>query len=396
MNEPVLPKAPSTGLLSCGFAALFAGCLLVSANPVFSQPMQQPPVTVAKPVERTVVEWAEYTGRFLADSCVEIQSRVSGYLQSIEFEDGQLVKEGDVLFVLDGAPFEAAVQRARGAVAAAKSRLDLEQSRLNRGQRLLESNTIAREESDTRAANVEIARAELVTAQANLRTAELELSYTRIKAPLNGRVSYSRVDVGNVVTGGSSSGTLLTTLVSTDPIKFEFDIDESDYLNYTRLIGKAGRPTPENPWGPVDVRLLDETEFTRQGRVEFADNTFDLASATLRMRAVFDNPDEKLIPGLFGRLRLAVRPPYQALMIDPRAVLADQAMQLVMAVADDGTVTPRPVRLGPIENGLQVVREGLAGNDRVIISGLLRAQPGSKVTPVEAPMTPGTATAAAR
>jgi RND family efflux transporter MFP subunit len=366
--------------------ALLVVAQLAQLTPTLAQ-SGPPPVSVAQPVQREVTELDEFTGRFEAAEKVDVRARVSGYLESVDFIDGQRVEQGDLLYVIDPAPYEAAEARAKAAVTRAESQAALAGIDLRRAERAFQTNAVAREEVDTRRANLDVAQADVAAAEADLRAAELDLSFTRITAAVSGRVSNSEVDVGNLIAGGTSGATLLTTLVSTDPIHFVFDVNEGEYLNYIRVHGNTGPPSAENPIGPVFVKLLDETEWTRKGNIEFADNVFDGATGTLRLRATFANPEKLLLPGVFGRLRVAAGKPYEALLIDPKAVLADQSARIVMTVDKEGVVQPRPVELGPMIDGLQVVRSGLSPEDRLIVSGLLRARPGEPVTANEVPMT---------
>lgn len=378
--------APLLERVAAGLLAL--GLALGLAPPAGAQQHGPPPVSVAQPVAREVTDWDEFTGRVQAAERIEIRARVSGYLQSHHVADGQRVEAGALLYVIDPAPFQAALQRAEAAVTRAESQAELARIDLRRAEQAFGANAVAREEVDTRRANYDVARADVAAAEAERRSAELELSYTEVRAPIAGRLSSNAVDVGNLVTGGSTGATLLTTLVSTDPVQFVFDASEADYLNYRRLNGISGRPSPAQPIGPVYLQLLDEDGWPREGVIDFADNAFDTATGTLRLRATFANPDDLLLPGVFGRLRVAAGKPYPALLIDPKAVLADQNLTLVMTVADDGTVQPRPVELGPLVDALQVVRDGLGPDDRLIVSGLLRARPGAAVTPQPVPMDP--------
>lgn len=367
-------------IVTCGLAIAMVSPTMGQSTPT------APPVSVARPIEREVTEWSEYTGRFEASQRVEIRARVGGYLNAINFVDGQQVQHGDLLYQIDPNPYQAAVARAEATVARAESQAALAKIELQRFEKLIKSNTISQEDVDTRRANLDSAQADVALARAELRTVELDLSFTRITAPIAGRVSQSAIDVGNLVAAGSAGSTLLTTLVATEPVHFAFDVNESEFLQYRRLHGISGRPTPEQPIGPVYVRLLDEREWTREGLIDFADNAFDTATGTLRVRATFANPDALLLPGVFGRLRVAAGNPSSALLIDPKAVLADQSAKIVMTVDAEGIVQPRPVDLGPVIDGLQVVRSGLSADDRVIVSGLLRARPGASVTPQEVPM----------
>jgi RND family efflux transporter MFP subunit len=338
-----------------------------------------PQVSVAVPVLGKVSDYDEFTGRFEATERVTVQARVSGYLNSVHFQDGQLVNAGDLLYIIDPRPFDAAVARAQAALARAESQLTLGELDLARAERLLSSNAMAREEVDSRRATVRAAKADVDAAKADLRAASLQLEFTRVIAPVTGRVSSTLVDVGNLVTGGAGAATVLTSIVSRTPIYFTFDVSEADYLSYLRLSAAAGLSL--DAVRPVHVKLLDETEWVRSGELDFVDNQFNQATGTIRMRASFSNTDGRLVPGIFGRLRLAASPEYEALMIPDRAILSDQSHKMVMVVDTDDVVQARRVEPGPLSGGLRVIHKGLQAADRVIVDGLLRARPGARVTP---------------
>lgn len=341
-----------------------------------------PPVTVSEPLRRELVEWDEFTGQFAAVDVVEVRARVSGYLESIHFTDGQLVKKGDLLFVIDPRPFEATLAQAQAQVSEAQARLDLANRQLARTRELRRNDTVSVQSLDERTQEMQVAAAGLEVARAQVKSAELDVGYTRITAPMDGRISRREVSVGNLISGGSAgTPTLLTTLVSLDPIYFEFDMSEGDYLMYNRAIADGRLKAQRGGGVEVEARLFDETEWPLKGRLDFVDNRVDRGSGTIRMRAVFPNPDLFLTPGQFGRLRLPGSERYLATLLPDSAVLSDQATKIVMTVAPDGTVVPKPVRLGPLENGLRIIRAGVRPEDRVIINGLVRARPGTKVTP---------------
>ncbi len=337
-----------------------------------------PPVTVTNPEQREIVEWDEFTGRFEAIDRVAVRARVSGYLQSIHFEDGQFVEQGDLLFVIDERPFQAALALARANLTRAESRLQLADLEQLRGERLLKQHAISAEDGDTRRVSRQVASADVAAARAALRIAELELGYARITAPISGRISSHRVSLGNLILAGAE-GQSLTSIISLDPLHFVFDASESEYLKFARLRGSRGYMR-ENSL-PTELHLLDEKDWSYKGHLDFIDNSIDENTGTIRMRAVFANPDHILLPGVFGRLRLPGSEPYKALLIPDKAVFADQSAKVVMTVAPDGTVIPRPVELGPLHDNLRVVRSGISADDSVIVKGLLRARPGSKVTP---------------
>jgi RND family efflux transporter MFP subunit len=340
-----------------------------------------PPVTVAPPLIQRITEWDEYTGRFEAVERVEVRSRVSGYLESIHFRDGEIVDKGQLLFVIDPRPFQAALERAKADLQRASTRFELTKTELARAERLLATSNISQEAYDTRRQNMRDAEAQVAAARAQVRSAELDLEFTQIKSPIRGRISDRKVDVGNVVSGGTLQSTLLTTIVALDPIYFVFDVSEADYLRYLRLSRAGTRPDSRNGDDEVYVKLADETEWSRRGRLNFVDNALNPGSGTIRLRAVFDNPDLFLVPGVFGRLRVAGSGEYAAMLVPDAAVVADQTRRMLVAVKDDGSTDFRPVILGPIVDGLRVVRSGISPSDRVIISGLQRARPGGKVTP---------------
>ncbi len=340
-----------------------------------------PPVTVAPPLVKPIVEWDEYTGRFEAVERVEVRSRVSGYLESVHFRDGQIVEKGQLLFVIDPRPFQAAVERAKADLQRATTRLDLTKTELARAERLLATSNISQEAYDTRRQNMRDAEAQVAAGRAQVRSAELDLEFTQIKSPIRGRISDRKVDVGNVVSGGTLQSTLLTTVVALDPIYFVVDASEADYLRYLRLSHAGTRPDSRNGEDEVYVRLADETAWSRRGRLNFVDNALNPGAGTIRLRAVFDNPDLFLVPGVFGRLRVAGSGEYAAMLVPDAAVLADQTRRMLVVVKNDGSTDFRPVILGPIVDNLRVVRSGISLGDRIIISGLQRARPGGKVTP---------------
>ena len=347
-----------------------------------------PPVTVAQPLAKKVTDWDEYTGRFVAVQSVELRAQVSGYLEQIKFTDGQLVEKGQLLFVIDQRPYQATLEKARADLLVEKSRQELADSELVRATRLLAAHAISQEEYDTRAQTASETKASVASGQAAVRTAELNLEFTEIKAPFAGRIGDHKIDIGNLVTGGPTGGALLATIVSQDPIYFEFEGSEADYLKYVRLSQAGTRTSSREAANPVVVRLMDEAKWAHPGKMYFVDNQLDPNSGTVRGRAILTNPGSVFQPGMFGRLRLIGSGQYDALLLPDEAVVSDQATKLVMVVTEDGTVTPHPVTLGPKVDGLRVIKSGITAADKVVISGLTRARPGAKVTPQ-----PGTITA---
>lgn len=341
-----------------------------------------PAVTVSAPLQREVTEWNEYTGQFAATESVEIRARVSGYLTEIHFEDGQFVKAGDLLFVVDQRPFEIALASAQAQVTQQTARLDLANQQLKRAAELRQRDVVSADTYDQRMAEVRQATGALEAAQAAVRSAQLDLEFSRITAPMSGHISRHLVSIGNLVFGGAGgTTTLLTTIVATDPIYCVFDISESDLLGYQRAAARGQLKLAGTDTLPLQARLFDEKSWTLRGQLNFVENQVDPGSGTLRVRAVFPNPESRIIAGQFARLRAAASNPHQALLVPDSAVVQDQSRKLLMVVGGDGTVEPRVVELGPLSDGLRVIRSGITATDRVIINGTMRARPGAKVTP---------------
>jgi len=356
-------------------AQLLAGC---DSKPVAGS-APPPPVTVARPLQKTITEWDEYTGRFTAVESVDVRARVSGFIDSIHFNEGQIVKQGDLLFVIDPRPYRLAVEQAKADVERAKAKLEIASLDVQRGAPLARSQTLTEREFDTRKSTERDAAGQVASAEAAVKQAELNLEWTEVRAPIGGRISDKRVDAGNLITGGATGATLLTVIVSIDPIHFIFDGSEADFLHYVRLAAAGGRPSSRDVQNPVSVRLADETEYKHEGRMNFVDNVINPKTGTIRGRAVFDNKDGLLTPGFFGRLRL-FGGEHEALLVPDGAIASDQSSKIVFTVADDGTVGTKLIELGPMVDGLRVVRTGLAPTDRIVIDGLQRARPGQKVT----------------
>jgi multidrug efflux system membrane fusion protein len=338
------------------------------------------PVTVAEPLAKRVIQWDEYSGRFEALASVEVRARVSGFIDKIHFKDGQLVAVGDLLFTIDKRPFEIAVESAAAEVARARAGVELAEIQVTRGSSLIGSRTITEQEFDTRKAALNVTRAQVQAAEAGFKNADLNLQWTEVRAPLAGRISDRKVDAGNLVAGGQTGATLLATIVSLDPIHFIFDVSESDHLRYARLNLSGARARDQV--SPVRIRLADEAEWTRTGKVDFIDNQLSPRSGTIRVRALVDNKDQLLTPGVFGRLQL-FGGEFDALLIPDAAIVSDQARKAVFVVDAENTVLVKPVTLGQLVDGLRVVREGLAPTDRVVLDGLANpmVRPGAKVAP---------------
>ena len=340
------------------------------------------PVTISPPVAKRVTQWDEFSGRFEAVASVEVRARVSGFIDKLHFRDGQLVNVGDLLFTIDKRPFEIAVQSAEAEVARNKAQVDIAELQVERGAALVKSRNIPDAEYDQRKANLAVARAQLKAAEAAVRNAELNLDWTDVRAPLAGRISDRKVDAGNLIQGGQQGATLLATIVTLDPIRFVFDVSESDYLRYTRLFLSGAMASSRDSVNPVRIRLADETEWTRSGKVDFVDNTLSARSGTMRTRAIVENKNQLLTPGIFGRVQL-FGGEYDALLIPDTAIVSDQSRKIVFTVNKDNVVQAKPVTLGPLVEGLRVVREGLVAADNVVLDGLANpmVRPGAKVMP---------------
>jgi RND family efflux transporter MFP subunit len=376
---------PWSALLLAGIAAglsLSAGGALGRRAMAQSQPAAPPAVTVSHPLEREVVEWDEYTGQFAAVEDVEIRARVSGYLTEIHFQDGQFVKKGDLLFVIDPRPFEADLQQVQANLERDKAQVVRANLDLTRYSVLAKKEFAPQQQLDQARATSEGASATVKADEAAVAQAKLNLEFTHVTAPVDGRIGSHQVSIGNLIVGGSTGTlTLLTTIVSLDPIWFNFDMSESDYLGYQRAI-QAGLMTSEQG-GAVQafVRLVDEKGWPHEGHMDFIDNQINRGAGTIRARAIFPNKSLFLTPGEFGRIRVPGSEPHQAILIPDAAVVTDQSRKIVMTVGADGTVVPRVIRPGPTYEGLRIVRDGLAAGDTIIINGLVRARPGAKVTP---------------
>ncbi len=378
MIHAVCPRINGRTLVA---AAALAVLGLLPGQPAAAQG-GPPPVTVAPVVVRDVVEQDEYTGQFAAVDAVDLRARVSGYLTEIHFTDGQLVNKGDLLFVIDPRPYEAALASAKAQVASNQAKVDLANRQLTRTGALAARDFAAQSTFDERTADMREAVAATEAARAAQRSAELDLEFTHITAPIGGRIGAHQVSVGNLVNGGSGgTSTLLASIVSLNPIYFVYDMSEADYLGYQRAIAKGEVLLTRDRKIPIQVRLSDEKSFDHDGVLDFIDNQLDRGAGTIRARAALPNPGNFIAPGMFGRIRQPASDRYKAVLVPDSAVLTDQSRRMVLTVAADGTVEPKVVRPGPMIDGLRVVRSGLAEGDRIIIDGLMRARPGAKVTP---------------
>jgi RND family efflux transporter MFP subunit len=359
-------------------ALALAGCERSQSD--VSRPQPPPPtVTVAKPLQRMVANEEEQVGRFTAVDAVEIRAKVSGYLSAVHFTDGQIVEKGQKLFTIDRRPFEIALEQSRANLRQAESTLALAESELTRAKELVMGASITQQTMDQRAAARRSAEAAVMAQKATVQQAMLDLEFSELTSPISGRIGDNRVSVGNLVTAATSANSsLLATIQSIDPIRFEFTLDESSYL---RLLRRTGAGQMAGAGLTVRLKLIDETDFVHKGQLEFVDNAISRTSGSIRARARFPNPDGLLTPGLFGRIRIEVSEPQQALLIPEAAIGSEQVRKLVMVVDGDNVVKPKYVKLGPTVDGLRVVHDGLASTDRVIIEGLMQARPGMTVTP---------------
>jgi RND family efflux transporter MFP subunit len=340
-----------------------------------------PAVAVAHPIQKEIVESDEYTGRLAAVDSVEVRARVGGYLDKVAFKAGQTVAKNDLLFVIDPRPFKLAVDQAEAQLAGAQVRVAVARRDLERARALLAGKNLSEQTFDARLQTLQTAEADVKAAQAALETARLNFAFTEVRAPVAGRVSRELVTVGNLVTGGTAGSTLLTTIVSLDPIYFYFDADEASYLRYQRMALEGSRPSSREVPNPVTLGLLDEDGYPHQGHMDFVDNQFDPGTGTMRARAVFPNPDGTLTPGQFARLRLPGSGRYRATLIPDEAIGADQAQRVVYVVGDDNKAVARTVKLGPVVDGLRVVRSGLDIKDWIIVKGVQRVRAGAMVNP---------------
>lgn len=347
-----------------------------------ARPSGPPPVTVATPVVREVRNWDEYSGRFSAVGSVEVRARVSGYLEQVHFRDGQMIEEGDLLFTIDQRPFKLAVSQAKAELESAKAALTLAEKEVERARNLVGKGNISQSVFDQRVQARDGARASVARARAAVQTAELNLTFTQIRAPIAGRISRNLVSVGNLVTGGAAGTTLLTTIVTLDPIYFYFDADEAAYLRYVRLAQSGQRPSSRQVRNPVLLKLADEKDYKHRGRMDFVENQIDRNSGTITGRAVFANKRGLFTPGMFARIRLLGSGLYKAVLVPDEVIGTDQSRRFVYVVADDGTVGIRIVQPGRLIGGLRVITSGLKAEDRIIIKGLQRARPGQKVKPM--------------
>jgi len=344
--------------------AMLTGCSHAAAQ---SQPPPAPSVTVAPVEQKDIVEWSEFTGRIEPVDSVEIRPRTSGYIQEVRFQSGQLVKKGDVLFVIDPRWNQATFDQRQAEYDQAKSEAD-------RTDILLKNNAISAEEAEAR-------KARYLGAKAALDSARLDLEYTEVRSPIDGRVSRALLTEGNYVSGTASSASLLTTVVSVNPVYVYASVDEDAYLKFNRLVEEKKLGNTEDGKVPVALELADESDFPHQGTIESFDNRLDPDTGSILLRAVFQNGDGRIVPGLFARIRIPLSEKHTALLVDDRAIGTDQANKFVLTLTQTNTVAYQPVTLGPLVDGKRIVRSGLEVGQQIVVNGLQRVRPGMAVTP---------------
>ncbi len=379
MNPFLSAMSPYPVLSTILLALLATSCSKKETRQKSAPP--PPTVEFVHPVRQDIVSWDEYNGRLEAIDSVEVRARVSGLLEEIHFTDGQKVEEGDLLFTLDRAPFEAALKAAEAELKQARASEKLAGSNFDRARQLLERNAIAKEEVDIRQGTLAEASARVQAAEAQVETARLNLGYTEVRSPINGLISDNYVSIGNLISGGTAQSTLLTTIVSTQPIYCRINADESTVLKYLRLDQEGKRESARSRKVPVEMSLDGDEGFPRKGHIDFVNNAFDAATATLRARAVFPNDDGFLLPGMFAKLRLPGRGEYTATLVPEVAVRSQQDLTTVLTVDEENIVRSRTVTLGPKHGDMRVIESELPAGTRVLVSGLTSARPGAPANP---------------
>lgn len=372
-----LKSNPLFLILTVAIAAGAAGC----GNKSVQMKPALPAVTVAPVEEREIVEQDEFTGRIEPVESVEIRPRVSGYIQAVNFQSGQLVKNGELLFQIDPRWHQAAFDQRQAEFEQAKVRLENARREADRTPQLLAGHAISQEESDARQARFDEAKSAVLAAQAALDSARLDLEYTQVRAPIDGRVSRALLTEGNYVSGVAGTATLLTTVVSVDPVYVHADMDENSLLRFNALARSKKIEANDDGKIPVELQLADEEGFPHQGYLESFDNRLNADTGSILLRAVFANPDGRIVPGLFARIRVPLSDRHPALLVEERSVGTDQAQKFVLTLTPTNTVAYRKVELGPFIDGRRVVRSGLQGNEEIVVNGLQRVRPGMPVTP---------------
>jgi RND family efflux transporter MFP subunit len=391
MNNATRDRQSTSRWVTVVLPALAAAVLTLLLQGCKSQAETQsappaPQVTVAAALERNVQQWDEFTGRLEAVESVEVRPRVTGYIESVNFTEGSIVKKGDLLFVIDPRPYRAELEKAEAELARAVAAAELATSDVKRSEKLLDVRAVSREEYDQRINAERESQASVAAARAAVTTAKLNLEFTRVTSPIAGRVSRAIVTSGNLVTGGSTQATLLTTVVSIDPIYVTFEGDEQVYLKYTELARRGDRPSSRDAANPVLMELANEEGFPHKGAMTFVDNQVDPRTGTIRARASFDNKDGYLTPGLFARVKLLGHSSRPTVLVDDRAVGTDQSQKFVYVVDSDNKVSYRSVKVGRLSDGLRIVEEGLQAGENVMVNGLQRVRPGVVVAPEKVAM----------
>jgi RND family efflux transporter MFP subunit len=368
----VFVAPPSFWLVACVTILVTSGCQKSAPPP----PATVPAVTVAKVIPKEVVEWDEYTGRTDAIESVDIRPRVSGYLEMIGFRAGDIVEKGDLLFEIDPRPYQAALDQAKGLLEQAHAQKKLNDANFTRAQELIARNVTAKSDYDNAVAQKNVSDAQVSTAQAAVEAAQLNLDFTKVTAPIMGRISRELVTVGNLVQADS---TVLTNIVSVDPVYAYFNVDANSVEKYTQQIRQGELQDARKTKVPIYMKLESERGFPHEGYIDFINNQFTASTGTLQIRGVFGNPDGFIEPGQFVLVRVAGTPKHQAVLVSDRAIGSDQGQKFVFVVDDQGTVRSQRIDTGPIVDGLRIVRSGLKGDEQVIVSGTLNARPGGKV-----------------
>lgn len=382
---PLLLIAGALGLAGCSQPAANTDAKKAGGPPAGGQP--PPAVTISQPRLQNLVEWDEYTGRFDAVESVDIRARVSGYLTEVAFKDGQNVKKGELLFVIDSRPFERALDQAKAELAQAQTKSENANLDVERGRPLMERKILSEKNYDDRANVLRDAQASIKVAEAKMATAQLDLDFTRITAPIEGRTGRSQVTAGNWVAAGSAANsTVLTSIVKQNPVHVYFDVSENNHLKYKRLAQRGESGGAAETGGVIEIALPDETGFPYKGKLDFLDNRLDPGTATVRARASVENDKLLFSPGMFARVRIPGSGKYDALLLPDAAIGTDQTSKFVLVVDAENTVTRRPVRLGPLHDNMRIVREGITAEDWVVTRGTQRARPGQKVAPKREPL----------
>lgn len=375
-------------LLTISFlgATLIPSCKPVPPSAASSKAPPPPSVTIATPISKRVIDWDEFTGRLASREQVEVRAQVSGYLTQVSFTEGAEVKAGDLLVTIDPRPYEASVQRAEAVLAEARTLAELAAIQGKNAEALRKDQAISLEESERRLKTVSAGEAAVRGAEAALRAAQLDLEFTHIRAPISGRISYARVTEGNLVTGGTKDATLLTTIVALDPIYCYIEVDERSSLKYRELYKNDQRDSALFQKIPAEMSLVNETEWPHLGQIDFVDNALDPETGTILARAVFPNQDRLMAPGFFAKVRIPGSAKYDALLVRDAAIADDQGSAFVWVIDADSKAVYRPVELGPLYDGLRIIRKGLSPDERIVIEGLMAVRNGMIVKPMEVDM----------